>query len=285
MSLLSLRGNAATAAISSRAEEIATVAALPRNDKPDFLISLCATAQTSVSQSNVFTLRASISRFPFPKRRNLMLFSRRPRGVKTAPSLFFARTLAFFALAIAATTTTQHLTAQNASRVLDLTLNKSQAKTKAQTPTRARQGNPRLATLEADLIARVNVTRRSLKLSTLRHDPLLAEVARAHSLEMRDKKYFAHESPTAGLVNPLDRYRAGFRDTPAIVAENIYRAWSTARTVPSESDILRAHNALLKSPGHRKNIVEPRVTNIGVGIVQNANGDIWITQMFSRPTW
>lgn len=223
-----------------------------------------------------------------------MLFSRRSRNaLKTTPPLFLARTMAFFVLACAVITTTQNLIAQNAARVLDVTLNKSQVKSKAhtnaqsaaQTPTRARQGNPRLATLEADLIARVNVTRRSLKLSTLRHDTLLTEVARAHSLEMRDKSYFAHESPTAGLANPLDRYRAGFRDTPAIVAENIYRAWSTARTVPSENDILRAHNALLKSPGHRKNIVDTRVTNIGVGIVQNANGDIWITQMFSRPTW
>ena len=185
--------------------------------------------------------------------------------------------------ATAQNATAQNATAQNAPRVLDVTKFRLQAAT--QTPTRTRQNNPRLAALEADMIARVNATRRSLKLSTLRLDPLLAEVARAHSLEMRDKQYFAHESPTNGLVHPIDRYRAGFRDTPAIVAENIYRAWSTARTVPSPNDIARAHNALLKSPGHRKNIVEPRVSNIGVGIVQNANGDIWITQMFSRPTW
>ena len=251
------------------------------------------------------------------------LFSYSRGALKTAPSIFLVRTLAFFALMFAANATAP-IMAQNesranathadakradakresAARVLDVaqkpqldaqvkaaaqsTLQsaaRSTAQTATQTPTRARQGNARLATLEANLIARVNATRRGLKLSTLRHDLLLAEVARAHSLEMRDKKYFAHESPTAGLVNPLDRYRAGFRNTPAIIAENIYRAWSTARAVPSSNDISRAHNALMKSPGHRKNIVEPRVTNIGVGIVQNANGDIWITQMFSRPTW
>ncbi len=156
---------------------------------------------------------------------------------------------------------------------------------KTQTATRARQGVANLAALEANMIRRVNDVRRRMKLGELKLDPLLAEVARAHSLEMRDKNYFAHESPTAGLVHPLDRYRAVFRDTPAIVAENIYRSWSTARKSVTETDLIRGHNALLNSPGHRKNLLEPRVTRIGVGIVQNANGDIWLTQMFSRPTW
>lgn len=154
-----------------------------------------------------------------------------------------------------------------------------------QTVIRARQGTANLAALEANMLRRVNEVRRRMKLGELKLDPLLAEVARAHSLEMRDKNYFAHESPTAGLVHPLDRYRAAFRQTPAIVAENIYRSWSTARKPVTETDLVRGHNALLNSPGHRRNLLEPRVTRIGIGIVQNSNGDIWLTQMFSRPTW
>lgn len=155
----------------------------------------------------------------------------------------------------------------------------------SKTATRARQGTANLAGLEANMLRRVNEVRRRMKLGELRLDPLLAEVARAHSLEMRDKNYFAHESPTPGLVNPIDRYRVVFRKTPAIVAENIYRSWSTARKPVTETDIVRGHNALLNSPGHRKNLLEPRVTHIGIGMVQNSNGDIWLTQMFSRPTW
>jgi uncharacterized protein YkwD len=143
------------------------------------------------------------------------------------------------------------------------------------------QSDTHLAQLEVLLAGCVNDARRALHLPALAFDPELAGVARAHSAEMRDKKYFAHRSPTPSLAEPLDRYRAVFGTTPAIVAENIFRSWGSPRQV-GEAAIDEAHKSLMNSPGHRANILQPDVRRIGIGLSVNDNGDLWVTEMFSK---
>ncbi|HEX8550228.1 MAG TPA: CAP domain-containing protein [Abditibacteriaceae bacterium] len=143
------------------------------------------------------------------------------------------------------------------------------------------QPDARLLALEKYVANRVNAERTARGLRPLSYDSLLADTARAHSGEMRDKKYFAHESPTPSLAAPLDRYRAAFGRTPRLVAENIYRSWGAPRRL-TEKDAEEAHDALMKSPGHFANIVLPDATHIGIGLVSNSNGDFWITEMFAR---
>lgn len=144
------------------------------------------------------------------------------------------------------------------------------------------QADARLEKMEQSLAGLVNAERAKAGLGPLSYDTQLAAVARAHSAEMRDLKYFAHESPTLSLHEPLDRYRAIFNTTPSVVAENVFRAWGTQHEL-GNADVQSAHTALMNSPGHRENILFPNVTRIGIGIVANATGDIWITQMFSKP--
>ena len=139
----------------------------------------------------------------------------------------------------------------------------------------------RLTKLEAFMLETVNEEREKQGLSRLQLDPKLAEIARAHSAEMRDKKYFEHESPTSSLKMPLDRYVAGFGSTPRIVAENIYRVWGS-RSFLTPNDVLEAHKALMNSPGHRANLLNRDVTRIGIGFCTTSTGDLWLTQMFSR---
>lgn len=147
---------------------------------------------------------------------------------------------------------------------------------------RSAVADQRLARMEKAMRDLVNSARRQNGLMALEWSDDLAEVARAHSVEMRDKEYFAHESPTAGLNAPFDRYVAGIGRTPHIVAENIYRYWGSRREI-SDNDVRTGHTALMNSPGHRANILHRDVTRIGIGLAANANGDIWITQMFDRP--
>ncbi len=153
--------------------------------------------------------------------------------------------------------------------------------------TRLPQSDARLGAFEATMVKLVNEERRKLGLSPLATDSQLSDIARSHSAEMRDKNYFSHDSPTPALHEPMDRYRAVVNDTPRIVAENIYRVYTygsaDARRSVSEADVRAGHDALMKSPGHRANILEPRVTRLGIGIVANAKGDMWITQMFAKP--
>jgi len=143
------------------------------------------------------------------------------------------------------------------------------------------QSDANLARLETLLAQRVNAERIKAKLEPLVFDSALANVSRAHSAEMRDLKYFAHESPNEELKNPIDRYRAAFGATPHVIAENVYRSWGSPRKV-GEKETEDAHQSLMKSPGHRANILYPDVKRIGIGIIANANGDLWVTQMFSR---
>jgi uncharacterized protein YkwD len=151
----------------------------------------------------------------------------------------------------------------------------------AGTPARVGQNDKNLAAFEQAMARLVNAERTKAGLNVLAFDATLAATARAHSVDMRDRAYFAHESKTPTLREPLDRYRAVFKTTPSIVAENIYRSWGSPRRI-NQADIQTAHDALMNSPGHRSNILLGRITRIGIGIVTNANGDIWVTQMFAR---
>lgn len=139
----------------------------------------------------------------------------------------------------------------------------------------------RITRLEKLMWQIVNDERKSNNLPALAWNDRMASIARAHSAEMRDKKYFAHQSPNPKLKDPLDRYIAGVGNTPRLVAENVYRAWG-GRSFLGEGDISDAHKALMNSPGHRSNILVNGATKMGIGIAANATGDIWITQMFAR---
>ena len=148
-------------------------------------------------------------------------------------------------------------------------------------PARLESSDARLSRLEKAMWEIVNAERASKNLPRLAFDEGMASVARAHSAEMRDKKYFAHQSPTPALRDPLDRYVAGLGKTPRLVAENVYRAWG-GRSFLTERDIRDAHEALMKSPGHRANILLQGPTKIGIGLAANATGDIWLTQIFAK---
>jgi uncharacterized protein YkwD len=148
--------------------------------------------------------------------------------------------------------------------------------------TRLPQSDARLTRLENLVFSYVNAAREAAGLKPLALDSNLSAVARAHSAEMRDKNYFAHESPTENLKTPLDRYRLGIGSTPRLVAENIFRAWGSRKEL-TDAAALHAHNSLMNSPGHRANILRSGPTRIGIGFVANDNGDIWVTQMFSKP--
>jgi len=107
---------------------------------------------------------------------------------------------------------------------------------------------------EAALFASVNAARATAGLAPVEPDPALAEVARAHSQDMFDNDFFAHISPTTG--RPIDRtYKAGLR-VPRLL-ENIGTAGSAEEV----------HAGLMRSPGHRAAILDPRVKYVGIGVV------------------
>lgn len=127
--------------------------------------------------------------------------------------------------------------------------------------------------LERAMVERLNRDRKAKGLPPLRFDERLSEIARHHSADMRDHRFFEHESPRTGNVdNRLDA--AGY-------------AFLSARENLSEApDIERSQDGLLKSPPHYANIMSTDVTHVGVGIVEGGvvePRNLTVTQVFARP--
>lgn len=106
---------------------------------------------------------------------------------------------------------------------------------------------------ELDLFRSINKARGTAGLAALTFDPDLARVARAHSSDMLAHDYIAHISPTTG--SPADQVaKAGIHFER--LAENVGTSGS-----PEE-----LHQGLMRSPGHRAAILDPKVTRVGVGV-------------------
>ncbi|MCX6344297.1 MAG: CAP domain-containing protein [Armatimonadetes bacterium] len=131
-----------------------------------------------------------------------------------------------------------------------------------------------VAAAETQLLDSLNAERWDRGLSILSENPLLVEVARAHSREMYEKSYFDHVSPTPGLKTPMARYLKALGSTPAwaCVGENLFYC--------SIVDVERGHLAFMKSPRHRENILNPRFEQVGIGVYISPDGQFFVTQVF-----
>jgi hypothetical protein len=114
---------------------------------------------------------------------------------------------------------------------------------------------------EQDFISLVNIERakRGLHALVIRND--LTSVARTHSVRMADQNHLHHNPNLSRDVTNWQR-----------LAENVGRG-------PSVTSL---HTALMNSEGHRRNILDDRVTEIGVG-VEVRGSTVWVTQVFRRP--
>jgi uncharacterized protein YkwD len=119
-----------------------------------------------------------------------------------------------------------------------------------------------LALIDAATLCLVNRERTSRGEAALRPNADLARAAQAHSTDMADDDYFAHDSRNG--ATPLSRMRAsGYIYSAHIgyaVGENI--AWATL-SLATPSAIVAGWMA---SPGHRANILDATFRDTGVGV-------------------
>jgi uncharacterized protein YkwD len=131
--------------------------------------------------------------------------------------------------------------------------------------------SPEVAELERQLLELLLGERQKQGLDTLERDAELDAVARAHSVDMRDGRFFAHDSPHTGtLEDRLDR--AG--QLALVARENLGEGPDPERT----------HAGLMASPGHRANILAGDVTHVGIGVVRGGVADpanLLVTQVFA----
>jgi len=136
----------------------------------------------------------------------------------------------------------------------------------------------RLTPLESATLRRVNKERVARGLRPLKPVADMQAIARAHSLDMSVRGYFAHNDPDG--VTPMQRAaRAGVRW--AFFGENI--ATTSKRAGRSDEELASwAVDDWMKSEGHRKNILDPEYTETGLGVYEAENGEILFTQDFLR---
>jgi hypothetical protein len=120
---------------------------------------------------------------------------------------------------------------------------------------------------EARMLALVNAERAGSGLRPLVADERIRDVARLHSEEMFRQGYFSHTSSQTG--SPADRLRQGGVRF-ALAGENL----AYAPTV----DV--AHAGLMESPGHRRNILMPEYSRIGIGVISAGLHGRMFTQNF-----
>ena len=121
--------------------------------------------------------------------------------------------------------------------------------------------------LEARMLDMVNAERTAQGLQPLLADPVLTEVARAHSRDMFARSYFSHTNPEG--QEAFDRMQqAGI--SYRIAGENL----ALAQTLPS------AHQGLMNSPGHRANILLPSYGHVGIGVLDGGRYGLMVTQNF-----
>ncbi|MEJ7914442.1 MAG: CvpA family protein [Chitinophagaceae bacterium] len=123
--------------------------------------------------------------------------------------------------------------------------------------------------LELKMIALVNTERRKENLPLLSLEKTLFPVARKHSEDMFRRGYFSHYSPEGKSV--ADRLKAA-----SIVYLTAGENLALAPTLPA------AHTGLMKSPGHRANILHKSYRRIGIGIKDGGVRGLMVTQIFKN---
>jgi uncharacterized protein YkwD len=136
---------------------------------------------------------------------------------------------------------------------------------------------PRVRTAKAhgDLIAQVvqlvNAERAAAGIAALTVDDRLAAAAAGHAADQASRNHLAHDGSDGSTV--ADRVGAsGFRWRA--LGENVAAGYRDASSVV---------NGWMNSPGHRKNILNPAFTTVGVAVAGSADGTYYWTMDLGRP--
>lgn len=122
---------------------------------------------------------------------------------------------------------------------------------------------------EQQMLAQVNEERAKTGAKALEFDGRLVEVARAHSRDMFERGYFSHFSPEGKDVG--DR----------LENTSIYYTFA-GENLALAPNVDRAHTGLMNSSGHRRNILDPAFSKVGIGVIDGGVYGKMFTQVFTN---
>lgn len=132
--------------------------------------------------------------------------------------------------------------------------------------------NPHAPTAQASdaraLFDDVNRTRVERGLQPLVDDPRLDKIARDVAEQMARRHYFGHTDPN------------GVTFEQRLTATG-YRFRFAAENMAFDEDVAHANAALLQSPGHYANIVDPAPRKLGTAVVAAGDGQVFFVEEFA----
>lgn len=122
---------------------------------------------------------------------------------------------------------------------------------------------------EQKLLNLLNEDRARNGLPSLTMDSELSALARTKSQDMLENSYFAHESPTLG-------------NAAAMLDNSGYDYQGVGENIAHHASVEKADAAFLSSPGHRANIMGSQWEKVGIGVAEDENGFVYVTELFVR---
>lgn len=133
---------------------------------------------------------------------------------------------------------------------------------------KASQANDYRDDLEKMMVHLINESRAAAGLNTLIYTPSYNNISRQHSLDMATHNYFSHTDRFGN--SPLQRMNNGGLQFYHYGENLAYGQYSA----------IYAHEALMNSEGHRRNIMSPNYTHVMVGVAFNSSNAPYFTINF-----
>ncbi len=134
-------------------------------------------------------------------------------------------------------------------------------------------GIPSVTVLTADeqlMVDTINQERAAAGVNPVQLDLRLASVGRAKANDMKVNNYFSHTSPTYGSPWAM------------MQQVGITVKWA-GENISGNKSVSGSMAALMLSPGHRANILDPRFTHVGVGIAYgSAYGNLYVQEFLQQ---
>jgi uncharacterized protein YkwD len=130
------------------------------------------------------------------------------------------------------------------------------------------------ASIEQRVFSAINLQRVSANAAPLIWSDQLGLTARAHSARMLQARFFGHEDPKYGDLST--RLAAAGVDYQRC-AENVFRERNY------NDPVAVAIAKWMYSEAHRQNLLQPEYTHTGVGVAEDSEGTVTLTQQFLTP--
>lgn len=124
-----------------------------------------------------------------------------------------------------------------------------------------------LSAQEQEALNLLNTDRAKNGLPALKANGQLTKLAETYAKDMINRGFFAHNNPEG--QTPFDRMAA---------AGISYR--TAGENLAINTSVAAAENAFMNSSGHRANILNSSYTDVGIGVVKNAKGQVYVVQEF-----